>query len=233
MARCAEILEAEHVIIENVPGVLHDKGNVVKRTTSRLLEMGYLVSSSVLDATRIGVPQMRRRHFLVASRQVSLDFEALETLHGCPTRPVSWAIGDLLDLQSQSTFDTGARHQAVNVARIDYLFDNDLYDLPDAQRPDCHRLKAHAYKAVYGRMHWDQPAPTVTRGFGSTGQGRFVHPLRRRTLTPHEAARVQFFPDSFRFADLGRRTLQELIGNAVPCKLAFVIVLELLRRRDA
>jgi DNA (cytosine-5)-methyltransferase 1 len=192
--------------------------------------MGYLVSSGVLDATRIGVPQMRRRHILIASRRVALDQRALEDAHRCRERDVGWAIGDLLDVPGHGTFDTPARHHPRNVARIDYLFDHDLYDLPDERRPDCHRLKAHAYKAVYGRMRWDQPAPTITRGFGCTGQGRFVHPLRRGTLTPHEAARVQFFPDFFRFGSLGRRALQEVIGNAVPCKLAFVVVLELLRR---
>src|SRR5204862_6860500 len=130
----------------------------------------------------------------------------------------------LLDTRGEAIFDTRAKHHAANVARIDY-------DLPDAQRPDCHRLKEHAYKAVYGRMRWDQPAPTITRGFGSSGQGRFVHPIRRGTLTPHEAARVQFFPDFFEFGDLGRRALQELIGNAVPSKLASVVVLDLPRTR--
>ncbi|HJT79102.1 MAG TPA: DNA cytosine methyltransferase [Gemmataceae bacterium] len=229
MARCAEVLEADHVVIENVPGVVHDKGNVIGRTAARLLEMGYLVAERVLDATAVGVPQMRKRHFLVASRQVRLDLREMQETYRCPPRPLGWAIGDLLDAEGGSTFDTRAKHHAANVARIDYLFDHDLYDLPDARRPDCHRLKDHAYKAVYGRMRWDQPAPTITRGFGSTGQGRFVHPRRRGTLTPHEAARVQFFPDFVRFADLGRRALQELIGNAVPSKLASSVVLELLR----
>ena len=228
MARCAEVLEPDHVVIENVPGVRHDKGNVVSRTAARLLALGYRVSDGVLDGTRLGVPQMRRRHFLVASRVHEIDFAALNTADHSP-RPIGWAIADLLDFQGQTTFDTPSKHHVRNAVRIDYLFDHDLYDLPDAQRPDCHRLKRHAYQAVYGRMRWDEPAPTITRGFGCTGQGRFVHPLRRRTLTPHEAARVQFFPDSFRFGNLARRALQEVIGNAVPSKLAYCVVRELLR----
>ena len=77
-------------------------------------------------------------------------------------------------------------------------------------------------------MHWDQPSPTITGGFGSNGQGRFVHPLERRTLTPHEAARVQFFPDFFRFNNVKRRELQQIIGNAVPSKAGFVVSLQLL-----
>src|SRR5207244_1191270 len=114
--------------------------------------------------------QMRRRHFLVGSRAAEIDFASLNA-GGRPARSVGWAIADLLDFQGRTTFDTSSRHHPRNVARIDYLFDHDLYDLPDEQRPDCHRLGAHAYQAVYGRMHWDEPAPTITRGFGCTGQG--------------------------------------------------------------
>ena len=78
-------------------------------------------------------------------------------------------------------------------------------------------------------MYWDRPAQTITRGFGSTGQGRYVHPKLPRTILPHEAARLQFFPDFFSFGQSSRGELQYLIGNAVPPKLAYASVLELLR----
>jgi DNA (cytosine-5)-methyltransferase 1 len=88
----------------------------------------------------------------------------------------------------------------------------------------------HSYKSVYGRLPWDRPAQTITTGFGSMGQGRFVHPKRRRTLTPHEAARLQFIPDHFRLDEVESKTaLAEMIGNAVPPKLTYVFALELLR----
>ncbi len=61
------------------------------------------------------------------------------------------------------------------------------------------------------------------------GRGRYVHPLEPRTLTPHEAARVQFFPDFFTFVSDKRTTLQTVIGNAVPPKLGYAIALHLLR----
>ena len=121
-----------------------------------------------------------------------------------------------------------ANHSAENRRRIAYLFEHDLYELPDSERPPCHRDKAHSYRSVYGRMRADEPAPTITVGFGSTGQGRFVHPTEPRTLTPHEAARVQTFPDWFDFGGLGRRQLQKAIGNAVPPMLASVVLRELL-----
>jgi DNA (cytosine-5)-methyltransferase 1 len=62
------------------------------------------------------------------------------------------------------------------------------------------------------------------------GQGRFIHPGQPRTITPHEAARLQFIPDFFRFDDaVGRTALSEMIANGVPPKLTYVFVLELFR----
>ena len=61
------------------------------------------------------------------------------------------------------------------------------------------------------------------------GQGRYVHPDEARTITPHEAARLQFIPDFFDFGETRRTALAELIGNGVPPKLTYVLALELLR----
>lgn len=113
--------------------------------------------------------------------------------------------------------------------RIDYLFDNDLYELPDAVRPDCHK-NGHTYRSVYGRLKWENPSPTITTGFLTPGRGRYIHPRQRRTLTPHEAARIQAFPDSFSFLsvegnDLTKKTLTKLIGQAVPPPLGHAAAL--------
>src|SRR5713226_230360 len=80
--------------------------------------------------------------------------------------------------------------------------------------------------SMYGRLNYDEAAQTITSGFGSPGQGRYIHPTRRRTLTAHEAARLQFFPDSFDFSSVKLRTaLANMLGNAVPMLLSFVLVL--------
>jgi DNA (cytosine-5)-methyltransferase 1 len=143
---------------------------------------------------------------------------------------VSSAIQDLQNIVPVRALDKAASIGAENLERIEHLFRFDLYDLPDSLRPDCHRLKKHTYTSVYGRMSWDQPAQTITSGFTCMGQGRFVHPKRKRTLTPHEAARLQFLPDFFRFdEDLPRAALCEMIANAVPPKLTYLLALELLR----
>jgi DNA (cytosine-5)-methyltransferase 1 len=227
VARMAELLQPSFVLIENVPGVVHDRSFVVQRTAEALDNLGYHISSKLVDMTCIGVPQTRRRFVLVASRKGRVDLDAALALQADDARPVSWAIDDLTDRYSaDATYESSASHSTENRRRIDYLFDHELHELPNSERPPCHRDKPHSYVSVYGRMWWDRPAPTITGGFGSTGQGRFVHPLFRRTLTPHEACRLQFVPDFFTFPDgVGRRSMQQIIGNAAPPKLSQTVIL--------
>jgi DNA (cytosine-5)-methyltransferase 1 len=227
VARYVEITRPPHLLIENVPGVLRDSDGVVDRAVGELEGMGYAVDVGVVRAEEVGVAQKRRRFFLLASLGGTPSIAAAIERGRRPSRPVTWAIEDL-DNEGNEPFDSSAVHSAENKRRIEYLFEHDLYDLPDGERPACHRDKVHSYRAVYGRMHPDEPAPTITVGFGSTGQGRFVHPFHARTLTPHEAARVQSFPDWFDFGGLGRGQLQKAIGNAVPPRMASVVLRELL-----
>lgn len=233
MVRCAEVLRPDALIIENVPGVAHDVHNVLDTAVSHLMSMGYHVNYRTVQMDLIGVPQKRKRLFLIASKGEQIFIDGVVAAHACEPRSLRWAIEDMTGAyDEEDIYDSSATHSFTNKRRIDYLFDHDLHDLPNSERPDCHRLKAHSYTAVYGRMYWDIPSPTITGGFGSTGQGRFVHPSERRTLTPHEAARVQFFPDYFRFDGILRRELQQLIGNAVPSKTSYILALELLRHLE-
>jgi DNA (cytosine-5)-methyltransferase 1 len=230
MARFAEVVRPVHVIIENVSEVVCDSSAIVDRTANSLRHLDYVVHHGTIDLSRFGVPQRRRRHFLLASRVRDIDFDGLIRSYAQPARTVSWAIGDLLKGVRESSLDETSRIARQNEKRMKYLFDHDTHDLPNRLRPDCHRFKKHSYNSVYGRMYWDKPAQTITTGFTSMGQGRYVHPRRRRVITPREAARLQFIPDFFSFnGDLGRTALAEAIGNAVPPKITYVMALELLR----
>ncbi len=229
MARYAEVLRPRWILIENVPGAQHDRSGVVQRTWQQLEAQGYALSGGVLQGVEIGVPQRRRRYFMLASREGRPPaVDEIERALARPRRPLSWAVEDLMDLPQQGVYDSSSTHHPRNQRRIAYLFEHGLHDLPDEQRPACHRDKPHSYKSVYGRMHWDRPAQTITTGFGSCGQGRFVHSHRQRTLTPHEAARVQFIPDFFDFGKQRRGALQAMIGNAVPPRMAYALCLALM-----
>lgn len=225
MVRAAEVLSARVVLIENVPAVLRDTDGVVDTAKTALEGLGYAVADQVVALSRLGVPQHRRRHVLLATVAGEPDpatvLMALRSRAADEERNVSWAIGDLENIESTEPFDRPGVASPDNAARMKHLFDHDLYDLPDSLRPACHRDKPHTYRAMYGRLKWSERAPTLTTGFGSMGQGRYVHPSKQRTLTPHEAARLQMLPDFFRFSATKKRgALLHLIGNAVPPPLS-------------
>jgi len=229
MARFCEVIRPRHVIIENVPGVERDKRRVAQRTWDRLRELGYSVDSGILDASRLGAAQRRKRSITIASLEIEPSVAEVVAGVEVKPRPLEWAIKDLVGIESERLIDQAPNPNELSVSRINYLFDNDLHELPDEQRPDCHRLKDHSYVSVYGRLHWDRPAPTITTGFGVMGRGRFVHPGERRTITPHEAARIQFFPDFFDFGSGPRTLIHKVIGNAVPPKMGYALGIHLLR----
>jgi len=218
VVRAAEVLAPIAVVIENVPGVVHAKEGIVPAAVKRLRELDYAVHEHTLVSDELGIPQRRRRHLLLAIRGGPAPKDLLD---GLPTfdvpRDVRWAIGDLDGIEAERDFDRASVMSDENRERAEWLLEHDAYDLPNNRRPDCHRDKKHSYKSMYGRLRWNEPAQTVTTGFGSPGQGRYIHPAAARTITPHEAARLQTFPDWFDFESTGRRTAwARMIGNAVP-----------------
>ena len=228
MARAAEILNPAVIIVENVATVTFDVRRAVHDTLDWLSELGYVLDDKVVDLSNLGVPQKRRRHVILAVRDSVVDpAQVLDVLQHpkCEHLPrnVRWAIEDLEDTESSTLFDSPSKPYARNQARIDWLVDNDEFDLPNDLRPPCHQT-VNTYPAVYGRMEWDKPALTVTTGFNCIGQGRYIHPSRRRVITPHEAARLQMLPDFVNFSTVrARKHLAKLIGNAVPPSLSYEI----------
>lgn len=227
VARIARLIKPRALIVENVRGVGRDRRKAVSRCAGALREQGYTVESRTLDLHALGVPQRRIRHVLVATMGEAFDFDALPQQ---PGRTVEWAIRDLEDIDGQTLFDTASVPSEENETRMNWLVEEDRFDLPNPMRPECHH-DAHSYVSMYGRLRWDAPAQTITSGFGSMGQGRFVHPGAPRTITPHEAARLQFLPDFMDFSLAEKRTdLATMIGNAVPPIMTMAIVRSLIEQ---
>jgi len=172
--------------------------------------------------------------------------------------PVRWATDQLQDVETYEDFsdkpDGGMDRQPAHKDRPDRndpeeigtkdrfkWFENNptKYDLPPEMHNRLHRpgeihpdgsiVEGTTYTAVYGRMHPDEPAPTLTTGFVTPGRGRFIHPTKLRMLTPREAARIQGFPDEYRFALGGKppttQLLTKWIGDAVPMPLGYAAAL--------
>lgn len=230
VARFVEIARPKHVLIENIPTVTYAKEKVVQRSVDLMCKLGYHVNSGVIDLAKIGVPQRRKRHVVVASTSKRLMVEeVVEKYRVKNQRSVMWAIDNLENEIPNGIFTLPTKHSEANIQRIKYLHENDVYDLPNRLRPPCHQKDGHGYKSMYGRMKATEPSQTITTGFLSPGQGRFIHPTRLRTVTPHEAARLQGFPDFFNFSEASTRgSLSSMIGNAVPMKLSYVFCLDLL-----
>ncbi len=232
--RAVKILKPKVAIIENVKNIIYDKNNLLNSSDNILKSSGYFVQNLVINAFKFGIAQKRTRHIQIATQKdINLDLSEYER-----KLVISDVIDDLVDEYQKSEYQNKkilfyTSSKTKDKERIDYLFDNDLYDLPDELRPDCHKNKNHTYHTSYGRLKWDQASTTITRGFGTMGQGRFIHPLRRRTLTPHEAARIQGFPDFFDFSVVKKRSdLHLMIANAVPPKISAMIIDKLIFMKE-
>lgn len=217
---------ASMCIIENVPAVVNDRGRVVETAQQLFESEGYHVTTGVLSASEMGWPQTRRRHFLIARKDhPPASLSAVASVLKDEPRSLWWAIGHLEDAVSDDILEQVSDLSAENQARIDWLFENDEYELALEVRPESHR-KGTTYTAVYGRLRKDLPAPTITTGFMTPGRGRYTHPTRRRVLTPREAARLQGFPDTYHFVPdpsnpPARSLLAKWIGDAVPMPLGY------------
>lgn len=238
----AVALDAQMVVIENVPSVVHDALGVVEATKKLLSNAGYAVRGGTLSASQMGWPQTRSRYFLVARKirndsvgtpdATPLDIPSVQDDLRDEARSVEWAWEGLSDDGDRGFMFDVPEVSDENRDRMRWLRENDEYDLPNEQRPDCHK-NGTTYNSVYGRMRPDLPAQTITTGFFTAGRGRYIHPNGERVINAAEAARLQGFPDTYDFrpadgVDPSRSQLGKWIGDAVPMPLGFAAGLAVL-----
>ena len=225
--RLAEETIPDFISMENVPELV--KESVFANFVTKLKQLGYKVTFNVVKAEDYGVPQHRRRLLLLASRQgsISLIDPTNDEEHAMSVRD---AIGDLPAVRAGSShaedpLQTASALSEKNLQRIQASIPNGTWrDWPEELRLDCHkRTSGKTYPSVYGRMAWDETAPTITTQFYCYGTGRFGHPEQDRALTLREGAILQSFPANYKFVKDGekisRKTIARHIGNAVPPKL--------------
>jgi DNA (cytosine-5)-methyltransferase 1 len=85
--------------------------------------------------------------------------------------------------------------------------------------PECWIRKKSGGTDLFGRLWWDKPAFTIRTEFFKPEKGRYLHPVKHRPITHREAARLQTFPDDFKFFG-SKIEIAKQIGNAVPPLLA-------------
>ena len=213
------------VSMENVPGLARRPAfGELLQTLERL---GYEVSTATVSCERYLVPQKRRRLVLLASRRGPANLP-----HGhSPPPTVGDCIGGLSAIGAGETSLEDPAHTALplspkNRERIAQSKPGGSWvDWEDRLVNECHR-KAH-YPAPYGRMRWDDLAPTITTQFCYYSTGRFGHPDQDRAISVREGALLQTFPQDYVLVDEEApttvRALARQVGNAVPVNLGTAI----------
>ena len=233
--RLIRAVKPEIVSMENVPDLSkEEKYPVFSDFLKTLQECGYSVSYRVVDSSRYGVPQRRRRLVLLASRLGQIELIP-ETHSEEQLSTVRDAISGLPRLKEGTSNPKDPLHRAsklspLNKKRIAATPRNGgrAKSWDKALLLNCFRKDTgHSYMcSVYGRMRWDEPAPTMTTQCTSLGTGRFGHPSQNRAISLREAALLQSFPSSYDFVESDQIQSGQLarhIGNAVPVLLGRAI----------
>lgn len=191
---------------------------------------GYWVDWAVVECSKIGLPQSRKRLVLLASKLGPIK---VPSVVGKP-KTVRSVIGKLPRLEAGAQDPNDRLHRAsrlsqLNMTRIRHSIPGGTWrDWPDGIRASCHIKSSGAtYPSVYGRMEWDAPAPTITTQCFGYGNGRFGHPEQDRAISLREAAMLQGFPRGYEFIprteEVSFAKVGRLVGNAVPVTLGRVI----------
>lgn len=223
--------QPEVVTMENVPRLTAHP--VFTKFLSDLDHAGYHHSHSIVRCADYGVPQTRSRLVLLASKLADIHLEPPNCEEG-RFATVRDTIQHLDRIEAGQTSELDPLHKSSslsprNLCRIRSSIPGGTWrDWDKSLRSACHsRATGRTYPSVYGRMQWDQPAPTVTTQFHGFGNGRFGHPAQHRAISLREGALLQTFPGDYSFVpDDGVVTISpiaRLIGNAVPVKLGAAI----------
>ncbi len=212
--RFVDGLRPRAVMLENVPGLAKDRRF---RSFCRWMEqVGYSGSHQVLNAADYGVPQRRRRLIYVAGLGTTIHF----ALASPQRKTVRDAIGSLPrpGRSGDPVHDIPERRSKRVLSLIKRIprDGGGRADLPAHQQLECHQ-KCDGFYDVYGRMAWDDVAPTITSGCFNPSKGRFVHPSQNRAITMREAALLQGFPRRYKFpVSKHKSAIALMVGNALP-----------------
>ena len=231
------------VVFENVKGILEtERGLFAELVIEQLNSLGYTTFTKLVHATDFGIPQKRTRFFIVSSlHNINFSFPNPTT---SKLVSVKQAIADLPSLtngasqcylnyskpacsQYSRQLRNGSNGCYNNlVTRNSELILERYKHVPPGGNwrniPDClmtnYKDKRRCHTGIYRRLKADAPSVVI----GNYRKNMLIHPTENRGLSVREAARLQSFPDWFRFrGSIGFQ--QQQVGNAVPPLLAKAI----------
>lgn len=252
-ARVVARLQPTAFVFENVEGFLTgEDGAGVLELVRLLVGAGYRIHLRKINAANYGVPQHRKRVVAIGGLGWSPSFpEATHAAYGAPgarlaggALPLTPAVIEALEgLPPPAANPPGdpddhfyRRLTGTDLLRARALGPGQrMRDLPEALWHESYRRRAFR-RVVDGtpterrggapvgllRLRPNEPSKAITSG----ARSEFLHPMADRNLTLRECARIQTFPDSFRFeGTLAERA--QLVGDAVPPRLAYAIATSL------
>ena len=233
-ARLVEEVKPQIVSMENVPELV--KEQVFMDFINILEEQNYNITYKIVNAADYGIPQRRKRLLLLASSEKQIKL--IEPTHKKAVT-VREVIAGLSQVGAGEPNNTDKLHVASslskrNLERIRHSIPGGTWkNWPEELILNCHRKKSgQSYSSVYGRMSWDDVAPTITTQFIGYGTGRFGHPEQDRALTLREGAMLQTFPIDYSFIPEGEKVvlknIARHIGNAVPPRLGEIVGLSII-----
>lgn len=223
-------------VIENVPNLVRSPEGQEILDAGRSL--GYFMTAGVRMASNFGVAQNRRRAFIVGSRFEPLEIKedngrratVRDAFKGIPAKPLHAEIPN--HPAAGSDLHVGRNPTELSLKRYSMIPEGgnrfDLMRLAPEITPPCWLKKTSGGTDIFGRLVWDRPAHcTIRCEFYKPEKGRYLHPQEDRPITHWEAARLQSFPDDFRWCGTKTRIAIQ-IGNAVPPLLAEAVAEEVM-----
>ncbi len=228
--RFVDELNPGFILIENVPGILKNRKSYLSQFLTFLVSKNYFFDNGIINSNLYGVPQNRMRYVLIgtrlskglklpkgrrSSKQVVRNFigthnnfpkiEAGHQDHTNRIHTAAFLSPKNLERIRRTPHDGGTRES---------WKDDEALQIP------AYNGKDNIFRNVYGRMFWDQPAPTITTRFNSFSNGRFGHPVEDRAISLREGATLQTFPRRYKFMARNQSSIARQIGNAVPPALS-------------
>ena len=224
-ARLVDEIRPDFVSMENVPGLA--KHGAFAEFLEMLDRLDYKHDYDVVSCFDYGIPQKRKRLVMLASKHQPIRVPR-GNAEACT---IAEFIADLPEIKDGEAHPDDPVHAAmplsdINRRRIRQSKPGGTWtDWDDDLVSPCHRNSY--YPAPYGRMRWDDIAPTITTQFCYYSTGRFGHPEQHRAISVREGALLQTFPSEYLLAEGNApvcvRDGARQVGNAVPVKLAEAI----------
>lgn len=229
-------LKPRAFLMENVPGLLWERHELpLKRFYSEASRAGYKVMPPVvLDARDFGLPQRRKRVFILGIRNgiVLPEKWAPAPTHGSFAKANAEGLRPWVPCKEVFKAAQPGDPNNIHMSHSPELVE--VFEATPANggsRSESGRtLRCHegynGHKDVYGRIDPAKPAPTMTTACINPSKGRFLHPVQHHGITLRHAARIQTFPDDFVFEG-GLMAGGIQVGNAVPVRLGEIVLRQL------